>query len=429
MSRFLSNYPIVNYSITKNKPMNNEPTPRRKDPYKKQETTGCRNSAKWIFRGGLLLLVFTLCLTASAILYVNWLNSGQSRVVIEGGGSHLDPVQRLYLQTYLASRAEQLEQPAGVGTTAVNFTVSPGQSADMIAANLVEAGLLQDAELFLNYLTYFGLDSQLEAGDFSLDPVLPIPELAVTLTDARAREITLRFIEGWRLEEMANYLQQTQPANIDANEFLMMAQRRLPFDVGRYDFLASLPPDTSLEGFLFPDTYLVPLEADAAYLLDLMLTNFGNQVTPEMRQAIGSQGLTLPEAVTLASIVQREAVLPQERPLIAGVFLNRLNQGIMLQADPTVQYVVGYQSETDSWWKTPLYVADLEMDSPYNTYVYEGLPPGPIANPGLASLQAVANPTVTAYIFFVADCQAAVPGTHLFSVTYEEHLAYVENCR
>jgi UPF0755 protein len=400
--------------------------PIRKDPYKEQ--SGCYKSAGWIFRGGLLLLVMVFCLTAVFILYARWLNSGQGGVRLEGGGAHLTPVERLYLQTYLAARAEQLQMPVGAGGT-VPFTITPGQSANDIAANLTAVGLMPDAELFLSYLRYFGLDSRLEAGDFLLDPAWTLPELAVALTNAQAREITLRFIEGWRLEEMADSLRQLQPAHIDADAFQAIARRQAPFDLSRYDFLASLPPEATLEGYLFPDTYRVPLDADAAYLIDLMLTNFGNQVTPDMRQAFGAQGLSLREAVTLASIVQREAVVAEERPLIASVFYNRLHADMLLQADPTVQYAVGYQPDQQTWWKTPLFLADLQLDSPYNSYVYSGLPPGPIANPSLSSLQAVATPMETDFLFFVASCDGLAPGSHLFSVTYEEHVANVEKCR
>ncbi len=408
--------------------------PIRQDPYK--EKSGCYKTAGWIFRGGLLLLVLVVCLTASLVLYARWLNTGQGGVRLEGGGAHLNPAERLYLQTYLAARAEQLQGPVGVGVTAeaaasvaVPFTITPGQTAAEITVNLAAAGLVRDAELFLNYLHYFGLDSRLEAGDFLLDPTWPLPEMAVALTDARAREITLRFIEGWRLEEMADSLRQLRPANINADEFQAIAMRQTPFDLSGYDFLSSLPPDATLEGYLFPDTYRVPLDADAAYLIDLMLTNFGERVTPEMRQAYGAQGLSLREAVALASIVQREAVIADERPLIAGVFLNRLREGILLQADPTVQYALGYQPDRQTWWKTPLFLKDLQFDSPYNSYVYSGLPPGPIASPSLSSLQAVANPTASDFIFFVASCDGMAPGSHVFSVTFEEHLANVENCR
>jgi len=409
--------------------MTNNTTPTKpihQDPYKNQ--SGCYRTAGWIFRAGLLLLVMVFCLTAVFILYARWLNSGQGGVRLEGGGTHLTPVERFYLQTYLAARAEQLQTPVGVGGE-VPFTVTPGESASDITANLTAVGLMPNAELFLNYLHYFGLDSQLEAGDFLLDPTWTLPELAVALTDAQAREITLRFIEGWRLEEMADSLRQLQPANIDADTFQAIAQRQAPFDLSHYDFLASLPPDATLEGYLFPDTYRVPIDADAAYLVDLMLANFGSRVTPDMRQAFGAQGLSLREAVTLASIVQREAVVAEERPLIAGVFYNRLRSDHLLQADPTVQYALGYQPDKQTWWKTPLFLVDLQLDSPYNSYIYSGLPPGPIASPGLGSLEAVANPVETDFLFFVASCDDLAPGSHLFSMTYEEHVVNVEKCR
>jgi UPF0755 protein len=235
-------------------------------------------------------------------------------------------------------------------------------------------------------------------------------------------------IEGLRVEEMADYLEENHSPAI-ANDFLAIAQRRTAFDLSGYDFLASLPANATLEGYLFPDTYRLPADADAAYLVNAMLANFGRRVTPTMRQALGTNGLSLREAVTLASIVEREAVVATERPVIASVFFNRLAQEMVLQADPTVQYIVGYQADSDRWWKSPLFQADLALDSPYNTYVYTGLPPGPIANPGLSSLEAVANPASTNYIFFVADCKALVPGSHLFSETYEEHLQYVQACQ
>jgi UPF0755 protein len=171
------------------------------------------------------------------------------------------------------------------------------------------------------------------------------------------------------------------------------------------------------------------VDADAAFLIGLMLDNFDAKVDASMRQSFGSQGLSVYDAVTLASIVQREAVLAEERPLMVGVFLNRLNQGMLLQADPTVQYAVGFQSDTGRWWKSPLSQADLEIDSMYNTYRYPGLPPGPIANPSLGALGAVADPAVTDFQFFVVDCNSETIGKHVFSRTFDEHVARVEACR
>lgn len=373
-------------------------------------------------RSVLLLVVLTACVSAGLLFYFQWRGGDL------GNGRSLQP-RDIYLQTYLAANADALEQPAGNGFTPAPFTIAPGESADAIAANLAAAGLLNNSELFLNYLRYYGLDAQLEAGEYIVDPQQTIPQMAATLTTAVVREETVRFVEGWRLEQMADYLAKNPTANIDASQFLAIAQRQAAFDLTPYPFLAGLPPTTTLEGYLFPDTYRVPLDADAVYLVDLMLRTFERRVTPQMQQGFQAQGLTIHQAVTLAAIVEREAVVATERPIIAGVFYNRLAQGIKLEADPTVQYPLGYQPETDSWWKSPLWLDDLALDSPYNTYVYTGLPPGPIANPSLSSLEAVAFPTQTEFIFFVADCGAAVSGSHAFSVTYEEHLANVQRCR
>lgn len=368
--------------------------------------------------------MLTGCLTAGFILYFQW----RGGAVLSGDGRLGEP-RDIYLQAYLTANAAALEEPAGNGFTPAPFAISPGESADAIAANLAQAGLLNDAELFLNYVRYHGLDAQLEAGEFIVDPQQTIPELAAALTKAVVQEVDLRFVEGWRLEQMADYLADNRVANIDADHFLAIAKRQAAFDLTPYTFSAELPVTASLEGYLFPDTYRVPQEADALYLVDLMLQTFERRVTPAMRQGFQARGLTLHEAVSLAAIVEREAVVAEERPVIAGVFLNRLAQGMKLEADPTVQYPLGYQPENNSWWKSPLYLGDLQLDSPYNTYVYQGLPPGPIANPSLSSLEAVAFPTETTFIFFVADCAAELPGSHAFSVTYEEHLANVERCR
>lgn len=372
----------------------------------------------------LLLVVLSACLAAAFVFYFQW-RGGE--LVAENGRSL--EARDLYLQAYLAANAAALEEPAGNGFTPAPFTITAGESADTIVANLAAAGLLNDTELFLNYLRYHGLDAQLEAGEFILDPQQTIPEMAAALTEAVAREIDLRFVEGWRLEQMADYLSDNPVANIDSNQFLALARRQAAFDLSPYAFLANLPPTASLEGYLFPDTYRVPQDADAVYLVNLMLQTFGQRVTAGMQQGFQNQGLTLHQAVTLAAIVEREAVVAGERPIIAGVFYNRLSQDMKLEADPTVQYPLGYQPDRGTWWKSPLFWEDLELDSPYNTYRYTGLPPGPIANPSLSSLEAVAFPTDTSYIFFVADCEAAVPGSHAFSVTYEEHLNNVQRCR
>jgi UPF0755 protein len=384
----------------------------------------------WFLRLALLFFTVALCSMASVVLFWQWDQVQRGGTfLLEGGYPDLNPAERVYLGSYLAMNRERLAEPAGRGREPISFTVQAGENANQIAANLEAAGLLHDRQLFVNYVRFHGLDGRLEAGVFLIDPQLNIPEVAATLTRAIAQEVELRFVEGRRHEEMAEYLALLEGTAIDADEFLALAQRQSALDLTAYDFLQSLPEGATLEGFLFPDTYRVPPDADAAYLVHLMLSTFGRRVTPAMRQGYGVHGLSIYEAVTLAAVVEREAAVPDERPLMAGVFLNRLALGMNLEADPTVQYALGYQPESGQWWKSPLFLDDLAYDSAYNTYRNAGLPPGPIANPGLAALQAVAEPADVDYLFFVTDCDAAVPGTHVFSLTYEEHLAHVLRCR
>ncbi|HZD11550.1 MAG TPA: endolytic transglycosylase MltG, partial [Candidatus Binatia bacterium] len=252
-----------------------------KDPYEDKKA----GPAIWLLRLGLLFIVVTACVTASFLMYARWLGAAQPDAPwVASGATDLNPVRRLYLQAYLASKADELAEPIAPGSGPVEFVVESGQSAGGIAAALAQAGLLQDTDLFLNYLRFHGLDSQLEAGAYRVDPRWTIPELALGLTQSYAQEVELRFLEGWRVEEMAAYLSIVTPAEIDATTFLAIAQQRRPFDLDPYPFLAGRPAGgSSLEGYLFPDTYRVPLDADAAFLIDLMLRNFDRRVTPEMR--------------------------------------------------------------------------------------------------------------------------------------------------
>lgn len=396
----------------------------RKDPYQEDR----RRPVNWAARLVVLFLVTTACVSAAFLLYSRWLVSGEgSEHLLARADPDLNPAERIYLQTYLAARADRLKQPLGQGQQPVPFVVEAGQNAGAIADALEAGGLVSDKSLFLNYLRYHGLDSELEAGSYEIDPRWTIPDLALGLTQSSGQEIELRFLEGWRAAEMADYLSTLTPARIDPRHFLAIVRRQRPFDLRPYAFLSGLPDTVPLEGYLFPDTYRVPIDADAEHLIDLLLRTFDRRVSLELRNAFVANGLTLHEAVTLASIVERETPLASERPLVAAVFYNRLAQTMRLEADPTVQYAVGYHSPTQSWWKSPLTRADLQVDSPYNTYRYEGLPPAPIANPGLASIEAVAFPAVSDDLYFVADCNAA--GAHLFSQTYAQHLVNVERCR
>jgi len=186
-----------------------------------------------------------------------------------------------------------------------------------------------------------------------------------------------------------------------------------------------LPAGASAEGFLAPGPYILSRAIPADQLVSALLEGFSARLTPELENGFAAQGLTVYQAVTLASIIQREAVAPGEMPMIASVFYNRLAIDMPLQADPTVQYALGYNLPQGTWWTNPLSGEDLLFDSPYNTYVYGGLPPGPISNPGIEALQAVAAPAQSNYYYFQARCDGS--GLHNFAETLEQH--WQNNCQ
>ncbi len=314
--------------------------------------------------------------------------------------------------------APAVEQvPAGQPDDAavVPFLVHEGQSTEEIAQALQRAGLVNNPLVFRVMARLRGVDGKLQAGEYQLRRNMSVDELLVVLQHAPVKELTVTFIEGWRIEEFAAALQRRQL--LDGSAFLALAQQ----GAATYSWLRSRPDGASLEGYLFPSTYRLTEETTPQQLLDRMLQKFGEVLTPAMREQIRSQGRTIHEVVTLASIVEREAVLSGERQRIAGVYVNRLREGIGLYADPTVQYALGYQPNAETWWKRPLLFQDLEIDSPYNTYRYAGLPPGPICNPGLASLQAAIDPEAHEFFYFVAN-DVAGDGSHVFARTLSEHV-------
>jgi UPF0755 protein len=215
------------------------------------------------------------------------------------------------------------------------------------------------------------------------------------------------------MEEIAASLP-TSGLSITPEEFLSLTQA----PHSEFDFLAGA---NSIEGFLFPDSYIFPRNTSVTELTDAFVRNFALHLSVDMTNGFEQQGLTVYQAVTLASIVEREAIQDEEKPIIASVYLNRLRIGMKLEADPTVQYALGYNFGQGTWWTNPLSLDNLRYDSPFNTYLYEGYPPAPIANPSLEALQAVAFPSETPYYFFRARCDGS--GYHSFAVTFEEHLA------
>lgn len=348
---------------------------------------------------------------------------------LSGCGLGGDMMSRVYLQMNSA----QVYQPTSASNHPVRFTIAPGTPARLIGQQLQAAGLITDARLFEAYVRANGLVADLEAGAFILSPSMTLAEIVTTLQHAEAASLTLTIPEGWRLGQISDYLEE---AAIFAHDPAALASYRnqtesgvlIDLDPMQYPFLQERPTSASLEGYLFPDTYELPLEgATAQDLLRRQLDTFAQRVLPVYAAAVAQKTTTLSlyQVLTLASIVEREAVVAEERPAIAGVYLNRLAAGIKLEADPTVQYAMGYQPATDQWWKTPVFLEEYSgVDSPYNTYLYPGLPPGPIANPGLSSIQAVLQPAQHDYLYFVALPDDS--GRHVFATTFEEHSVNVQ---
>lgn len=338
------------------------------------------------------------------------------------------------LSVYLEANRARLSQPAGIDARPVAFTVPPGAPAKAIAQDLQAAGLVSDALLFEAYVRAGGLASRLEAGEYTLNATMTIPEIAAALQNSVAPGVTVAVRPGWRLEQTADYL--TRSGVADGEEYRRAALAAdlsglAAEDRQRYSFLQFLPAGQSLEGYLYPDSYQLPRDgASAADLLQRQLDEFEQRVMPLYWQAIAQEAtaLDLHAVLTVASIVEREAVLDEERPLIAGVYLNRLARGMRLEADPTVQYAMGFQPDSGQWWKSPVYLEEYsQVISPYNTYLNAGLPPGPIAAPRLASIQAVLAPAQHDYLYFVAEPGGA--GRHVFARTFEEHLENVRRYR
>ncbi len=324
----------------------------------------------------------------------------------------LGGLQRLQYSALMLWHDGQLTRPADPVAGEQEFSVSMGEQAASVATRLEQAGLIRSAGAFRNYLIYSGLDRGIQAGEYTFSPALSPMQIAERLQDATPKQVKFVILPGWRLEEIAASLP-TSGLDIAPDDFLALARDPR----ANLDFL---PSGVSAEGFLFPDEYILPRAMQADQLVRLLIDHFALALTPEMRDGFSRQGLSVFQAVTLASIVQREAVRDDEQPLIASVFLNRLAAGMHLGADPSIQYALGFDPLTNSWWKSPLSLDDLEIDSAYNTYKNPGLPPGPIASPALSALRAVADPAETTYLYFRARCDNS--RRHIFAETLDEQM-------
>lgn len=290
------------------------------------------------------------------------------------------------------------------------ITIKPQTSTWGIASLLSRKGITKNKVSFFLLAKIRG--GNLQAGEYELKPSMKREELLNKIIKGEVFAWKVTIPEGYTASQIAELLEEKELCQ--AEEFIsQVLNPTFKRDTYRY-----IPREGSLEGFLFPDTYHIPKGRGEEAIIKMMLSCFEEVVPSDLKERAEKLGLSVQELITLASLIEKEAKDDLERALIGGVLLNRLNVGMCLQCDATVQYALPHR-------KPRLTYSDLKIESPYNTYLHPGLPPGPIANPGLPSIEEAASPAKTNYFFYVAKPD----GTHIFTETYQEHLQAIEEAR
>ena len=308
--------------------------------------------------------------------------------------------------------AETTAETVEVAEKQIQVKIRDGISTAEIADRLAEKGVIKSPLKFRIIARLRGYDDKLRPGAYTFTAGMEDDEVFAKLLTGEKRLIKFTIPEGFGVKEIAERLNNLDL--VDKDEFLKAAENFTPYDYMRKKqnvFYAA-------EGFLFPDTYAVESDMEIDEILKLMASTFDERLTKRMRTQAEKMGLSIYELITLASLVEREVRFPEDRPIVAQVLLKRLKLNMPLQTDATLQYLMDTPKEEVS-------IADTQIDSPYNTYQHVGLPPGPIANPGMAAIEAVLHPAETDYLYFVADRR----GHNHYAYTYEEHLNLVNQYR
>ena len=355
---------------------------------------------RWLFNGRTLLMVLGFGVVIAAVIVGGALFAGTPRATL---GADIIPAPA----------------PCEPGSPQ-RYILAEGSTSAEVADQLEALGVIRSATQFRVLAGLLGLQNRLASGVYTLQPCASTISIINSLTVGEAiPTVRVTFPEGLRIEEMAEIAQQAGFG--PAEEFIAAAREvELPLTLA-----VELPEGVGHEGYLFPDTYIVPLGSTAAELIALMVETMHLRFSADMREAAAERRLTPHQVLILASIIEREVAIPEERPVVAGVFLNRLAAFDRLGADATVQYAIAEDPasvEAYGWWKPgdEITLADLDHPSPYNTRRYAGLPPGPIASPGLASIEAVVYAEDTDYYYYVVDARTD-DGSHCFAVSLTEH--------
>ncbi len=328
--------------------------------------------------------------------------------------------------------AIKLNRPLTTLSAARDFEVKKGERAGEIVDRLAAEKFVRNKLVMQIYLRLKGAEDKLQAGVYILDSNLTIPEIVQILSQGKVKASGLRFtvIEGWGINDIAQRLENLtimqREEFTEASGLPRVQNSGLPDYVADFSFLKSLPAGASLEGFLFPDTYLIKDGSSGEAVVRKMLENFGRKVTEEMISSAEQQNRKFYDVLILASIMEREVgrnfktgtkltsqdleKISEERKIVAGIFMNRLKIGMALESDATVNYITGKNNPRAE-------IADTKIQSPYNTYQNRGLPPTPIGNPSLDSISAALHPADTDYLFFLTEPD----GTAHYGKTLQEH--------
>lgn len=345
------------------------------------------------FTGLIILALFVVLFTCAGFLLLQGIN------YIEDYNEALDP-----------GNHEEIE-----------FVVSKGESYKTVGQRLEEEGVIADADIFVYKTKLKEYGPKYQAGTFYLSPSMTMEQIMKALQNAKVEVVKFTIPEGYTIMQTAESLEKQGVCR--AEDFLIALEEYEP----EYWFLKDLEPAVEnpqgtvsaaankYEGFLFPDTYEVRKTARVQAVLDLMFKRFDQLFTEDMKTQMKSRNLTVKEVVTMASLIERECRVDEERPKIASVIYNRLAKGQNLELDCAIQYILGNPKEG-------LLYSDLEVESPYNIYKHPGLTPGPIASPGIASIKAVLEPADTNYYYYVLKTQSSIE--HNFAETYDQFLVF-----
>lgn len=315
----------------------------------------------------------------------------------------------LFLAFGTSHTIERSDRDAGEN---IYMVVKPGTTASEISDRLTHLGVIDSRLRFWWLMKLQGDAGKFKTGTYAFTPHMDEQAVLDKLVAGDTTVVKFTIPEGFGIKEIAKRL--ADEGLVDEQEFLAEAK-----DFAPYDYMKKRPNVRyAAEGYLFPDTYVIHSDVSAEGIMKMMAEDFDTRLTPALRQQAAAKGLSIHDLITLASLVEKEARYDEDRPIIAQVFFKRLQMGMPLQSDTTLQYLMAGPKEDVS-------IEDTKIDSPYNTYQHEGLPPGPIASPGMKSILAVLNPANTDYLYFVADRQ----GHNHYSQTYDEHLAIVEQVR